>query len=174
MEKSTAGTENTLTCATTAVTENRKTQSVSTFLAPLARVGLHTRARELGGGFCYAGGAVEAGVWTANICSGERDKGHSGERPGVGAESESDPLTDVQVVKQPVAEIKLGYGGVGDFVIIVINVFGGRESSLNNGEEQEVTKNDKIGSRYWKEAEEKSKASQRPTSWTESFSIRLG
>lgn len=67
---------------------------------------------------------MEAGVWTANIWSGERDKGRSGRRSGEGTVSKSDPLTDVQEVKQPVADIKNSYGGVSGFVIWVINVCG--------------------------------------------------
>lgn len=38
-----------------------------TFLTPLARVGLDTEARELCGRFRFAGGAIEAGVWIANV-----------------------------------------------------------------------------------------------------------
>lgn len=51
-------------------------------------------------------------------------KGVQGEGRGEGTVSESDPLTDVQELKQPVAEIKTSYGGVCGFVIWVINVCG--------------------------------------------------
>lgn len=90
---------------------------------------------------------MEAGVWTANIWSGERDKGRSGRRPGDGTVRQSDPLTDVQEVKQPVAEIKTRHGGVSDFAIWVINVCG-EQRAVSTGEEQQVSKNGEMGHRY--------------------------